>query len=197
MVIKENVIRYFDRLAPVWDAGLVRNDEVISLILDNAQVTAGKDVLDVACGTGVLIPDYLQRKVSSVTGVDISPGMAEIARSKFPQPEVSVICGDAMEIQPGRTFGCIVIYNALPHFQDPERLISHLTTLLEPGGTLTAAHGMCREKINSRHQGIEEYVSSGLMPTDELAKIFGKFLKVTTVISDERMYQVAGRKSAM
>lgn len=32
-------------------------------------------LLDVACGTGVLFPDYLARG-ASVTGIDISPEMA-------------------------------------------------------------------------------------------------------------------------
>lgn len=50
------------------------------------------DVLDVACGTGVLFPDNLKRCVESVTGIDISPEMARLAAEKFPQ--VQVICGD-------------------------------------------------------------------------------------------------------
>ena len=33
-----------------------------------------------------------------------------------------------------------------------------------------------------------------LEPADDLAAIFGKHLRVTTVISDERMYQVVGTK---
>lgn len=194
MINKDDVIRFFDRLAPGWDAGIIRNEEVISLILDNAGVEAGKDILDAACGTGVLIPDYLKRNAASVTAIDISPGMAAIARERFPQPNVSVICGDAAEMQTEKKYDCIVIYNALPHFQDPEQLIGHLSSLLKPGGILTAAHGMSRAKINDHHRGSAEYVSNGLMPAEDLAEIFGKYLKVMTVISDERMYQVSGRK---
>ena len=62
MIETEEVIAFFNRLAPDWDAEMIRNDAVIDVILDNARVTGGKDVLDVACGTGVLIPDYLKRK---------------------------------------------------------------------------------------------------------------------------------------
>ena len=56
---QQEVIRFFDRCAPSWDVCLVRNEAVISAILDNAGVRAGGDVLDVACGTGGLFPDYL------------------------------------------------------------------------------------------------------------------------------------------
>ena len=57
MIETEEVIRFFDRLAPGWDEEMIRSDEIISTILDNACVSAGKDILDVATGTGVLIPD--------------------------------------------------------------------------------------------------------------------------------------------
>ena len=65
MIETKEVIKFFDRLAPGWDADMVRNDAIIGTILDNAGVTEGKVVLDVACGTGVLIPDYLKRRVAS------------------------------------------------------------------------------------------------------------------------------------
>ena len=194
MIETKEVIEFFDRLAPGWDADMVRNDAIIGTILDNAGVTEGKDVLDVACGTGVLIPDYLKRNVASVTGIDISPKMAEIARAKFPQPEVAILCGDVETTDFARQFDCVVVYNAFPHFPDPERLIARLAELLKPGGTLTVAHGMSREKIDAHHHGAASHVSNGLMPADDLVEIFGKHLSITTVISDERMYQVVGIK---
>ena len=194
MIRTEDVRDFFDRLAPHWDSELVRNEEVIRLILDNAGVTAGKAVLDVATGTGVLIPDYLARGVSSVTAIDLSPEMARIAAEKFPQPEVTVLCGDAEATDFGKKFDCIMVYNAFPHFPDPVRLIGVLAGLLAPGGTLTVAHGASRETIDAHHSGSAQHVSLGLMPAEELKAIFEQFLTVTALISDERMYQVVGKK---
>ena len=191
---KQSVIEFFDRLAPDWDADMIRNDEIICTILDNADVSEGKDVLDVACGTGVLIPDYLARGAGSVTAIDISPKMAEIARKKFPQENVTILCGDVEETAFDRLFDCIVVYNAFPHFPDPERLIAVLAGLLKAGGTLTVAHGMSREKIDTHHRGTASQVSNGLMRAEELAAIFGKYLTVTAVVSDDRMYQVVARR---
>ena len=193
MIETKEVIEFFDRLAPGWDAETVRNDDIISTILDNAAVTEGKVILDVACGTGVLIPDYLKRKVASVTGIDISPKMAEIAKAKFPQPEVTILCGDVETTDFRRQFDCIVVYNAFPHFPDPERLIATLSGLLKPGGTLTVAHGMSREKIDAHHHGSAHHVSNGLMTAEDLASIFKESLTVTTMISNDRMYQVVGQ----
>ncbi len=172
MIETKEVIDFFDRHADSWDAEMVRNDAIIHTILDNAGVVEGKDILDVACGTGVLIPDYLERKVASVTGIDISPRMAEIAKTKFPQPEVTI----------------------LPHFPRPERLIERLAGLLWPGGVLTIAHGMSQEKIDARHHGAASHVSNGLMDAESLSAIMARHLRVSCVVSDERMYQVCGVK---
>lgn len=191
-----DIIAFFARLAPKWDSDYTtKNDAVINIILDNAGVEKGKDVLDVACGTGILIPFYLEREAASVTAIDITPEMADIARKKFPQEQVKVVCGDATETDFGQLFDCIVIYNALPHFTDAEMLIGRLTSLLKEDGILTVAHGMSREMINAVHSSNSaQAVSAGLMAAEELAEIFRKYLNVTTVISDDAMYQVAGKK---
>ena len=195
MIDSREVIAFFDRLAPDWDAEMIRSDEIIAAILDKAEVSAGKDVLDVATGTGVLIGDYLARGVASVTGIDISPNMARIAQGKYPQENVKILCGDVERTDFDRLFDCIVVYNAFPHFPDPARLIAHLASLLKPGGTLTVAHGMSREKIDAHHLGAASRVSNGLMPAEELSEIFAAHLTVTAVISDDRMYQVVGKKN--
>lgn len=54
------------------------------------------------------------------------------------------------------------------------------------------AHGMSREKIDAHHHGTAGHVSNGLMSAEDLARIFEKYLSVSAVLSDERMYQVAG-----
>lgn len=195
MIKKSDVIDFFDSCAQDWDAEMVRSDEKIELILDNARVRAGSRVLDVACGTGVLIPDYLKRGVASVTGVDISHEMIRRARQKFTQSNVSFVCGDVEETDVGDGFDAIVIYNAFPHFPEPERLIARLAGLLAPGGMLTVAHGMSREMIDIHHHGSASRVSVGLMPAGELAEILRKHLEVTTVLSNDDMYQVAGKRA--
>jgi demethylmenaquinone methyltransferase/2-methoxy-6-polyprenyl-1,4-benzoquinol methylase len=120
--------------------------------------------------------------------------MAKIARSKFPEEKVTVLCGDVEALELGRKFDCIVVYNAFPHFPEPAQLIQSLSGLLKPGGILTVAHGMSRAAIDRHHEGRASKVSVGLMHEDALAAIFRRHLQLTTKISTDRMYQVAGRK---
>jgi demethylmenaquinone methyltransferase/2-methoxy-6-polyprenyl-1,4-benzoquinol methylase len=53
---------------------------------------------------------------------------------------------------------------------------------------------MSKEKIDAHHKGSAIHVSNGLMEADELADIFNEYLEVTTVLSDDNMYQVVGMK---
>lgn len=189
---KKDVIAFFDRLAPQWDADMVRHDHIISKILDNAGIREGIHVLDVACGTGVLFPDYLQRKVASITGIDISPEMAKIAKEKF--PEVKVICGDVETTEFSKKFDAIMVYNAFPHFPDPAHLIKVLAGLVKPGGKLSVAHGMSRAQLTSHHAGRASSVSIDLLHEKELAALMEHYFDVDVIISNDRMYQVAGTR---
>lgn len=192
---QQDVIAFFDSCAATWDDELVKNDGIIRQILDHAEVGPGMDVLDVACGTGVLFPFYLERNVASVTGIDISPEMVKVAAGKFAQePKIQVLCADAEQVTFDRKFDRIVVYNAFPHFIHPKRLIKHLASLLKDGGRLTVAHGARRQVIDQGHQGAASRVSQGLMPADSLKKIFDGNFDVEIMISNSRMYQVSGVK---
>ena len=190
---KQDVIDFFNRCAPEWDADMIRNEAVIAKILDAAGIRPGVQVLDVACGTGVLIPDYLARGVAEVTGVDISPEMVKIARGKFQQKNVSILCGDVEAIQLSHRYDCCVVYNAFPHFPDPDTLIQALAGHLKPDGRLTIAHGMSRAAIDQHHHGGASKVSVGLMHEDSLAERFAPWFDVDVKISDDEKYIVSGR----
>ena len=187
---KKDIITFFDQCAPWWDADMVRNEDLIAQIMDNGGIKEGIHVLDVACGTGVLFPDYLKRNVASVTGIDISSEMAKIAREKF--PEVTVICGDVETAEFSRKFDAIMVYNAFPHFPDPAHLIQVLANLVKPGGKLSVAHGMSRAQLTSHHAGRASTVSIDLLHEKELAALMEPYFDVDVIISNDRMYQVAG-----
>lgn len=191
---KKEIIDFFDGYADHWDADIVRDESVIKTILDNAGVKTGVTVLDVACGTGVLVPDYLARKVASVTCVDISPKMIQYAREKFSQPEVHLICGDVETEHFKSPFDCIVVYNAFPHFFQPMKLIQKLAGDLKTDGRLTIAHGMSRDNINHHHSGDASKVSVDLMTLNELGELFAPYFDVVVKVSNDKMYQMVGIK---
>lgn len=192
---KQDVIDFFNRLAPTWDQDQVYEEEKVNTILDYAGIKEGVSVLDVACGTGVLFDAYLKRNVKEITGIDISGEMIRVASQKRKDSGIHLLCGDAMRMNYERVFDCVMIYNAFPHFDNPDLLFKHLKSFMKDNGQITVAHSMSREKIDAHHSGSAKNVSIGLMEADCLAEIMGKYFTVDTVISDAEKYIVSAHKS--
>lgn len=188
---KKEIIAFFDKLASEWDKTNVRNEEVIAEILEKGGIRKGIKVLDVACGTGVLFPDYLKTG-ADITGIDISENMVKTAREKF--PDVKIICGDATDFHFDEKYDVIMIYNAFPHFDEPEKLIKNLAESLNPDGRLSIAHGISEKELAECHSGSAKNVSVPLVKKEVLADMLKPYLNVDITISDERMYMVSGVK---
>lgn len=191
---KKEIAAFFDRMAPEWDANMIKSDEKINFILDAAGVKENSVVLDVACGTGVMFPYYLARGAERVIGVDISAQMARIAASKMHDQRVEVICGDVEEIPVERLCDCCVVYNAFPHFESPERLVERLSLWLKSGGRLTVAHGMSLDALHMHHKGRADSVSREMLTAEELSAVFAPYFDVDVAVSDNEKFVVSGAK---
>ena len=189
---KKDIIDFFDNLAEDWDADQVSKDEIIGKILKNGEVVPHKDILDIACGTGVLFPFYFERNINSITGIDISPEMVKIAKQKFPETEI--ICGDAEEYQFDKKFDIIMIYNAFPHFPNPHKLAANLAEYLKENGRISIAHSMSRAQLQKHHSGSASKISLELPTAEDLAEFLKPYFNIDVIISDDEMYQVSGIK---
>lgn len=189
---KDSIKEFFDSIAPKWDNEPIADKKILDIILDNGGIRENIDILDVACGTGVLFPYYLHRNVKSITAIDLSPEMVKIAKSKFPQ--ANVICGDAENIILDKQFDAIMIYNAFPHFPEPEKVIENLSKALKTGGRFTIAHGLSKKELDEIHQKSAGAVSNVLPECDDLAKMLSPYFNVDIMISDDKMYQISGTK---
>ena len=189
---KETIRDFFNNFAPQWDNEPIAEKEIIDTVLDNGGIKENVDILDVACGTGVLFPYYLERKVKSITAVDISPEMVKIAKSKFPQADV--ICGDAENFTFPHQFDAIMIYNAFPHFPEPEKVIENLSKHLKSGGKISIAHGLSKKELDEIHMKSAGKVSNILPECEELAEMLKPYFNVDIMISNDKMYQVSGIK---
>ena len=123
------VVDFSDTLADRWDELCYHDPEKLNDILRRTGLRKGLRILDIGCGTGVLESYLLPYSPLQIVGVDISPGMIEKARSKYATPIVDFRCQDVRDIR-GKSFDYIIAYSVFPHFQEPEKLISHLAGLL-------------------------------------------------------------------
>jgi ubiquinone/menaquinone biosynthesis C-methylase UbiE/uncharacterized membrane protein len=141
---------FFDKLAKNWDEKGKNENEKISSIFANVALKEGDEVLDVACGTGV-IDDYLLSKGTRIVGLDVSASMLQLAKEHHDNPNISYVQGDFYSYLDERKYDVIVCYNAYPHFADKDAFAAKAASLLKKGGHLYILHSMGRKELNEIH----------------------------------------------
>ena len=109
-------------------------------VCDAVQLTTGDNVLDVACGTGVVAIEALGRVGSggAVTGLDINPDMLAVARSRLPDIEWRQASVGSMPFPEG-TFDAVTCQFGLMFFDDRSAALTEVWRVLKPTGRLAVA----------------------------------------------------------
>jgi 2-polyprenyl-3-methyl-5-hydroxy-6-metoxy-1,4-benzoquinol methylase len=113
-------------------------------------VPEGARVLDVGCATGYLARALTEHRSCRVTGIEISPEAAELARRYCER----VIVGDVetldLESELGdEPFRTVVFGDVLEHLRDPAQTLARVRRVVDDGGSVVAsipniAHGSVR-----------------------------------------------------
>lgn len=115
-------------------------EEWTSRVVAAAGLRPPMEVLDVACGTGVLTKMAATSVLPGgrVVGVDLNPGMLAVARRKDAPIEW---CEAPAESLPygARTFDAVVSQFGLMFFSDQRRALAEMWKVLRPGGRLVVA----------------------------------------------------------
>ena len=123
--------RVADKYDSVWSS-LTR--QFIPHLIDDAKVTAGMSVLDVACGPGYLSATAKELGAIPI-GIDFSEKMIAIAKEMF--PDTPFRQGDAQELPfEDRSFDRVLINFGLLHLSHPEKACAEACRVLKSGGRL-------------------------------------------------------------
>jgi SAM-dependent methyltransferase len=108
------------------------------LVLELVGSVAGKQVLDVGCGDGVLAV-HLAEAGGIVTGLDAKPGMLAAARqrSNTSGAAAAFVEGDAQSLPfANGSFDVVMAVTVLCFVADAERAVREMARVLRPGGRL-------------------------------------------------------------
>ncbi len=125
----------YERLVAAREQGGIERDPIMPQFLDLIGDPSGLEILDACCGEGYL-SRILTRYDNHVTGIDISPRLLEIARTKDPESKITYLLADLS--QPLATyqhhFDLIVSHLALNDVYGYQGLFTTLATAIKPGG---------------------------------------------------------------
>jgi SAM-dependent methyltransferase len=111
-------------------------------LVDACAISAGQEVLDVACGDGNLAI-LAALEGASVTGSDLAPGQLEraAARAKEEGVDIEWVEGDAEDLPfDEQSFDCAASVFGAFIAPRPERAASELFRVVRPGGTVGMAN---------------------------------------------------------
>jgi len=105
-------------------------------LVDRVQLRGGEEVLDVACGTGVVA--RLAAKTGQVTGLDLNPGMLAVARGVLSEgASVNWMEGSALELPfPSRRFDAVFCQLGLQFFPDQPKALREMRRVVRESGRI-------------------------------------------------------------
>jgi ubiquinone/menaquinone biosynthesis C-methylase UbiE len=111
-------------------------ERLIAAFIRLSGLPRGARVADLGCGSGVFTELLREAGFSSV-GLDISPKLIAVGRSKY--PDLELIEGDAENLPfESESLDGVLLGGLVHHFPDPRRVAAEVRRVLKPGGRFMA-----------------------------------------------------------
>ena len=182
---RENVYKVYNRIAKWFSENryaFLNEDTYLEDMLSRLPPDA--TILDLGCGTGKPILQYLVEKKLQVTGVDASSQMLDIAKANFPSTEF--ILQDMRLLHLNRKFDAIIAWHSFFHLQASEQpgMFQRFEEHLNPNGILLFTSGTEHREAWGMNGG--ENLFHGSLDSHEYESLLQKhyFLIVKHTISD-------------
>lgn len=161
----------------------------------------GDRVLDVGCGTGVLVPLILER--ISTTGVlyelDYAEKMIDVNRSLHSQNNIRFIISDA-ENAPLDDASCdvVICFSCFPHFQDKEKATRTLSRILKPHGVFAVSHFDSSEGLKKHHESCHAVMHDHLPEEGAMRSLLQTVgLDIEVFIDETGFYCIIAKKQSL
>ena len=192
---------FFDNHAKTWDENVYHDPIKLETIIKALELKKGEEVLDVATGTGIMIP-YLYNEVKKdgkIAAIDISDEMISIAKEKYNNAysNIELLVGDVNELDNNKKFDAILCYSCFPHFLDQQLTIKKMVDLLKSKGKLMVAHSQSRKNINSIHKNVDGIVCNDRLPRMKILKMMmeNSSLDIKKSLDNNEMFYILGIKN--
>lgn len=138
----EKMSDFFEKRLDGYDEHMLRNiqsaEEFYPFTVRQLPMNENCSVLDLGCGTGLELQEYYWlNPAARITGIDLSEGMLTSLKKKFPDKDITLICGSYFDMDfSASSFDCAVSVESLHHFTKKEKisLYTKLHKALKDGG---------------------------------------------------------------
>ena len=137
-------------------------------LLRTAALQPGEQVLDVACGTGVIARLAAERvgPTGSVTGIDVAPDMIEVAKATAatPAPPIDWHVGDATSLPfPDGSFDAVLCQMGLMFIPDRVAAVREMRRVVKPGGrVVVSTPGAVQPTFEAMEEALVQHINPDL-----------------------------------
>ncbi len=155
--------KYYDKVYELKD--YEGESEILKQLIKQYKKSDGKELLDIACGTGAHLT-YL-KKIFTCTGTDLNVEMIDVAKKKH--PEVHFEVADMSELNLGKKFDVITcLFSSIAYIISKERLsrtIKVFADHLKPGGIVLIEQWLEKAIFRAGEPHITTYKNDDLIIT--------------------------------
>ena len=176
-----------------------RHREKFERLFTLVPIHEAERVLDVGCGSGVLVP-YLLEKMSGqgvVYELDYAERMIRANKQMHRDGRVRFIVADVADMPLEKeTCDVVMCFACFPHIHDKKTALEGMTAVLKKNGFLAVAHLESSQDINRHHRKSGTPVMHDTLPKrQEMISLFeAAGLSIERFIDESGFYLVLGRK---
>jgi ubiquinone/menaquinone biosynthesis C-methylase UbiE len=195
---------FFNNRAPHWDSSEDTDRAMkIKKIFHDYRLHPKGRILDIGCGTGIMIPiiSALTNDSNCLVELDFSEVMLRQNKAKqngnfsfslsFTNADTSILPFS------DESFQWIIAFAVLPHLPDKQKVLRELYRVLDSRGTLLILHLMSSHQLNKFHSTVDDVIARDHLPiAADMAIILKKIgFRVKTAIDREELYLILATKS--
>ncbi|RDY58067.1 bifunctional demethylmenaquinone methyltransferase/2-methoxy-6-polyprenyl-1,4-benzoquinol methylase UbiE [Flagellimonas nanhaiensis] len=179
----DNISNNYDGLNRVISFGIdIKWRKRVVSILKKKQP---ENILDIATGTGDLAIAMVQTGAKNIVGLDISPKMLEVGKSKIQEKKldhhIKMVVGDSENLPfKDNTFDAVTVAFGVRNFENLEKGLQEIHRVLKSSGTLVILETSVPQKTPFK-QGYRFYTKY-VLPV--IGKIFSKDRSAYTYLSE-------------
>jgi len=193
MRMTEEKQAFFNQVAPSWDDMQQNSPETRSGIrkfVQSAYLNSAETILDVGCGTGVLVPHLLTAYPNAklIIELDFAEEMLAVNRAKHTDPRLARLAADATNLPlPDESMDVVLCFNAAPHLGSSELAFRDLFRVLARSGALAVGHLINSAELNQFHGNLHAPVAHDhLPPARELGKILSSLGAINVMAQEQQ-----------
>lgn len=158
----------------------------------------GDHVLDVGCGSGVLVPYILERILDNgvLYELDYAEKMIEVNKRLHNDKRIKFLVSDIVDVSlESGSCDSVICFSCFPHFQEKEQALRAMARMLKKGGWLSVAHFDSSEELNNHHRKASGPVMHDKLPDKKAMKrlFVNSGLKTGKFIDESGFYLILGQ----